>query len=64
MRSQSSVISNQESEIRRLFLFILPTPHTPLPTPPNLATYDRRIQLTTVKNSFIGKITQQLRGLF
>ncbi|GEA27983.1 hypothetical protein MiAbW_02554 [Microcystis aeruginosa NIES-4325] len=32
-RRQESVVSSQESGVRRLFLFILPTPYTLHPTP-------------------------------
>ncbi|WP_238567723.1 hypothetical protein [Microcystis aeruginosa] len=30
---QESGVRSQESGVRRLFLFIVPTPHTPHPTP-------------------------------
>ncbi|EPF23516.1 MAG: hypothetical protein EWV58_15250 [Microcystis aeruginosa Ma_MB_F_20061100_S19] len=30
---QDSGVRSQESGVRRLFLFIVPTPHTPHPTP-------------------------------
>ncbi|TRT55823.1 MAG: hypothetical protein EWV85_08730 [Microcystis aeruginosa Ma_QC_C_20070703_M131] len=32
-RSQETGVRSQETGDRRLFLFILPTPHTPHPTP-------------------------------
>ncbi|REJ47838.1 MAG: hypothetical protein DWQ53_07620 [Microcystis flos-aquae DF17] len=62
-------VRSRSSGDRRQEIAFIYSPFSPLPSPhfPNpliFGNYDRRIQLTTVKKSFIGTITQQLRGLF
>ncbi|WP_254066478.1 hypothetical protein [Microcystis aeruginosa] len=40
-------VRSQESGVRRLFLCILPTPHTPLPSPHTRSDFGRSARLRT-----------------